>query len=68
MKANKVQIGTVTVEAKEWRKGDQHRVYFQCSGTSRAHGCWDVKAQQWMKVHGQFNYPFTDKVREAFGL
>ena len=55
MRTNKAQIGTVTVEAREWQKGDQHRIYFQCSGTSRAQGCWDVKAQQWVKVHGQFN-------------
>ena len=64
MNGNKVQIGTVTVEMRPYNDV----VWFYCSGTSRACGCWDMNKSEWRKVKGQFNYPFTDKVLDAFGI
>jgi hypothetical protein len=64
MNGNKVQIGTVNVEMKVWKD----RMWFYCSGTSKATGCWDMTNKQWLKVKGQFHYPFTEKVLDAFNV
>lgn len=69
MKTGKIEVVEgIFVEAKEWQKGDQHRIYFQCSGKSKAPGCYDLNKREWVKIHGQFNAPFTTKVLAAFGI
>ncbi len=66
---SKKTIGKTTVEAKEWEKNGQHRIYFTevCKG-SKGQACWDVNAGEFIKVHCQFATFFEAKIKEAFNL
>jgi len=59
------QIGTVTVDAREWKKNGQHRIYF--SG-NRGQACWDVNAREWVKVSHEFGPRFKAEIKIAFSL
>ncbi len=65
-----ITIGKTTVEAREWKKNGQHRIYFTevCKGSKPGQACWDVNAGEFTKVHYQFATFFEAKIKEAFNL
>jgi hypothetical protein len=62
------KIGNITVTAKEWKKGNQHRIYFAEDRRNGAQACWDINKREWVKVHGEFGYAFKNAIKEAFNL
>lgn len=59
-------VGSITVTAKEWKKGPHHRVYFSTDGRGQA--CWDVIAKEWIKVKSEFGARFKHQVKVVFDL
>ena len=62
--------GTTTIQATEWKKYGKHRVYFKKIGKgSSGQACWDVNANEWIKVHHEFGRAFCEQcIRRAFGF
>jgi hypothetical protein len=58
-------VNGIYVEASEWKKGNQHRIYFSALG---GQACWDVNAGEWVKVHKEFGARFKAAVKAAWGL
>jgi len=59
-------INGVQVEAREWQKGNQHRIYFSAGKQGQA--CWDVVNHQWISVHGEFGARFKAAIKVAWNL
>lgn len=60
------QIGRFTVAAKEWKKGNQHRIYFSLDTSARA--CYDMNEEVFIKCRGRVGARMEHAIREAFGL
>lgn len=60
------QIGNTEITAREWKKGNQHRIYFSDGRGGQA--CWDVNKREWVKVHCEFGHVFKLRIKEAFSL
>ena len=64
MDKSKVVSGT-EVTAREWKKDNQHRIYFSARG---GQACWDVVNREWVKVHKEFGARFKAAIKAAWGL
>ena len=61
-------INGMTITAKEWKKNGQHRIYFNEQRRNGAQACWDVNAEQWVKVKGEFGGRQKDWIVTGWGL
>ncbi|GIV81852.1 MAG: hypothetical protein KatS3mg051_1206 [Anaerolineae bacterium] len=61
----------LTVEAREWKKADQHRIYFAVftSPNERKPGqaCWDVNQKKWVGVYKEVGEVIKERITGAFG-
>lgn len=60
------KIGRFTVIAKEWKKGNQHRVYFSLDTSAQA--CYDMNEGVFIKCRGRVGARFEHAIKEAFNL
>ena len=59
-------VNGIAVTASEWKKNDQHRIYF--SAGKRGQACWDVVNGEWVKVHKEFGARFKAAIKAAWEL
>jgi len=59
-------VNEIQVEAREWKKGSAHRIYF--SAGRRGQACWDVVNREWVKVHNEFGAWFKIAIKAAWNL
>ena len=59
-------VNGIAVTASEWKKNDQHRIYF--SADKRGQACWDVVNGEWVKVHKEFGARFKAAIKAAWEL
>ncbi len=60
------QIGRFTVTAKEWKKSNQHRIYF--SFDSSAQACYDMNEEVFIKCRGRVGARMEHAIKEVFKL
>ncbi len=60
------KIGRFTVSAKEWKKGNQHRIYFKVDSSTQA--CYDANKKQFIKCSNRVDARFEHAIHEAFNL
>lgn len=77
-KMTEIKVGahTVAIEAKEWKKGNHHRIYFnkvdakeqKYSGKKIGQACWDAIEKEWIPVKYQFGKAFLAQLEKEFEL
>jgi len=63
------RIGNILVRAREWRKGNHHRIYFTEVGPRNAgQAIWDVNQKSWIRCKREFGWRMKESIKQEWGL